>query len=228
MARHHASRETPEELTGARHPRDEAERTDQVLLRRLVRAMEAGDSAEINRAFEDIYNRYVRLVAFVCARYLRDDGDIQSETNLVFVQFFNHADRIDGGGSLRAYLTTAARHQAISHLRAEARRNAHLCDLSDGPPGDSQPYEDAGEDRLARLPDPDEADPGASLRYRALIDDMRSVMDGKALHIVLAHAVYGETFPAIAERLRMKPATVKTVYHRALEAFRQKKGETWL
>lgn len=37
---------------------------------------------------EEIYNRYVRLVAFVVSKYLSDEEDVKDLTNEVFVRFF--------------------------------------------------------------------------------------------------------------------------------------------
>lgn len=193
------------------------ERNDQRALGRLLRAVERGQADEINEAFEDIYNTYVRLVAFVCGKYLSEDDDIKMVTNDVFVQFFNHLDSLDTDGQgLKYYLTVSAKNAALNYLRDQHRhRNALLA------------TEEEAEAFLS-VPDPDSEDMGASVRYRELVRDLSACMDKTALDIVLRHAVMGETFPAIANDLSMKPATVKTIYHRALAAFRREKGTHWI
>ena len=48
-----------------------------------------GDEDRMNRKkWEEIYNRYVRLVAFVVSKYLSDEEDVKDLTNEVFVRFF--------------------------------------------------------------------------------------------------------------------------------------------
>ncbi len=193
------------------------EHNDQRALGRLLRAVERGQADEINTAFESIYNTYVRLVAFVCGKYLSDDDDVKEVTNDVFVQFFNHLDSIDPNGQgLKYYLTVSAKNAALNHLRDQRRHKEALLAT-----------EDEAEAFLS-VPDPDGEDMGASVRYRELVSDLSACMDKTALDIVLRHAVMGETFPAIAKDLGIKPATVKTVYHRALAAFRREKGTHWI
>ncbi len=193
------------------------ERNDRRALGRLLQAVEHGQADEINEAFEDIYHTYVRLVAFVCGKYLSDENDVRSVTNDVFVQLFNHLNRLDPDGhGLKYYLAASAKHAALNHLRDQRRhRDALLA------------TEEETEAFLS-VPDPDCENPDASLRYRELVRDLSACMDRTALDIVLRHAVMGETFPAIASDLGMKPATVKTVYHRALAAFRREKGTHWI
>lgn len=193
------------------------ERDDNRALRRLLRAVERGQADEINTAFEDVYNTYVRLVAFICGKYLSDEDDVKMVTNDVFVRFFNHLNSLDPDGQgLKYYLTVSAKNAAINHLRDQRRhRDALLA------------TEEEAEAFLS-VPDPDGEDMGASVRYRELVRDLAACMDETALDIVLRHAVMGETFPAIGEDLHMKPATVKTIYHRALAAFRREKGAHWI
>ena len=189
---------------------------DRQALTRLKRAIASGREEEIDRAFEDIYRTYVRLVAFVCGKYLSEDDDIKLITNDVFVSFFRHLDRLDSDGQgLKYYLTVSAKNAALNHLRDMQKHREVIADT-----------EEAVE-ASRTVPDPD-SDLGASIRYRELIRDLSSCMDETALNIVLRHAVMGETFPAIAETLGMKSPTVKTIYHRALAAFRREKGNHWI
>ena len=195
---------------------------DEKLLRDLLRALGSGDAAAVNHAFEVIYRTYVRSVALVCTRYLRDDADVQSVTNDVFVSFFQRVVYLDELTSLRAYLTAAARHAALDHLRAQNRKEGRLADpiLSSGEP-------DGETDLLSMLPDPD-GDVESSLRYQELTDDLRATLGDEAAEIILSHAVCGESFSAIAARMGKKENTVKTVYHRAIKKFRREKGDRWL
>lgn len=214
----------------------ETDPEDRRLLDALTAALAAGDREATDRAFEAIYRRHARTVGLVCARYLTDDEAILSATDNVFIALFRRAPHLELTGSLRAYLAASARNAAMDLLREQARRESHLAASfapADGETASgsaSGPAADSVVDPLDRLPDPD-ADVGASLRYRELIRDLHTVLDSRhehAVDILLSHAVYGETFGEIAARLGMKENTARTVYHRALKAFRQKKGENWL
>ncbi len=191
---------------------------DQTLLKNLTHALGSGDAKAVDQAFEAIYNAYAGSVAFVCGRFLSDDTDIRSVTNDVFVRFFQRVVYLDGIESLRAYLLQAARHAALDHLRARSRRERGLTELT--PP-------DPDTDPLTLIPDPDE-DITVHARYKALTDDLRDTVGEEAAEIILAHAVCGESFPAIAARLGLKTNTAKTRYHRAIHQFRKEKGDRWL
>ncbi len=193
------------------------------LLRDLSRALGLGDAAALDRAFEAIYRTYVRSVALVCARFLREDADVQSVTDDVFVAFFQRAASLDlcELGSLRAYLTASAKNAARDHLRAQCRREEFCADMPSAWDADGET------DPLSMLPDP-ESDVTASLRYTELTRDLRATVGDEAAEIILSRAVCGESFPAIAARLGKKENTVKTLYHRAIQKFRREKGERWL
>ncbi len=204
--------------------RDGPDREDLRLVRDLAHAMAAGERTVIDTAFEAIWRRHVRPVALVCARYLSDDGDILSVADDVFVRFFRAVPSLELTTSLRAYLAAIARHAALDHLRSVARREAHMTDIGLSP---DLSHDGDGGDRLSLLPDPD-ADLGASLRYRELVCDLRSVLPAETVELILAHAVWGMSFGEIGRRLGRRENSVKTTYHRALATFRRQKGEHWL
>lgn len=194
---------------------------DHALLETLTHALGSGDAGAVDRAFEVIYNTYAKSVAFVCARFLDSDTDVQSVTDDVFVRFFQRAPYLDGMESLRAYLCQAARRAALDHLRARNRRERGLTTLTPLLDGESDT------DLLTLIPDPD-GDITAHTRYKALTDDLCATVGRESTEIILSHAVCGESFPEIAARLGKKENTVKTAYHRAIKRFRQEKGDRWL
>ncbi len=191
---------------------------DSRLLRDLTDALSSGDRDAVNAAFEAVYHTYARSVALVCGRYLANDADVQSVTNDVFLRFFRRAVYRDGIDSLRAYLTRAARHAALDVLREQNRRERGLADLYADRDGNGET------DPLTLIPDED-GDVTAHARYQALVDELCAAVGKEATAIILAHAVCGESFPAIASRMGKKENTVKTIYHRAIKAYRKEKGD---
>ncbi len=192
--------------------REESSREDRRLLSELCRAIAAGDRRAQDHAFEAIWHRHAAAVSLICARYLADDGDILDVTDEVFLRLFRAAPTLCLTGSLRAYLATLARNTAIDRCRSAVRRAAHLSEPGNGVT-----------DPLAAIPDPD-ADVGASIRYRELVASLRALLSTEEVEIILAHAVWGETFGSIATRLGQKENSVKSRYHRALKTYREKKG----
>lgn len=197
------------------------DKADAALLRDLTAALDSGDADAVNTAFEAIYHACAGSVAFVCARFLDSDTDVQSVTDDVFVSFFQRAPYIEELDSLRAYLCQAARRASMDHLRARRRRERGL----------AMPVPllaaETDTDPMTLIPDPD-GDIPAHARYKALAEDLCATVGRENTEIILAHAVCGESFPRIARRLGKKENTVKTAYHRAIKRFRQEKGDRWL
>ncbi len=190
----------------------EPDKEDRRLLDGLRRAIAAEDRRGEERAFEAIWHRHAGTVSLICARYLQDDGDIVSATDDAFLRFVDALPALHLTVPLRAYLGLLAKHAAIDRLRAVKRREAHLSAPSD-----------STADPLADIPDPD-ADVTSSVRYRELVDSLHAALSAEDVDIILAHAVWGETFSGIAARLGLKENTVKTRYHRALKTYRRRKG----
>ena len=198
-------------------PDDQA---DAALLRDLTAALDNGDADAVNTAFEAIYHACAGSVAFVCARFLDSDTDVQSVTDDVFVSFFQRAPYVEVE-SLRAYLCQAARRAALDHLRAKNRRERGLTEIPLPHDGES------GSDPVTLIPDPDE-DVASHVRYKAMTRALCATVGRENTEIILAHAVCGESFPEIARRLGKKENTIRTAYHRAIKRFRNEKGDRWL
>jgi RNA polymerase sigma-70 factor (ECF subfamily) len=84
--------------------------------RAFVERIRAGD----HRAFEQLFaTHYEALCGFVqsCLRSRESVEDLVQE---IFVRIWEQRERWQPGGTIRQYLFTAARHQAISHLRHAA------------------------------------------------------------------------------------------------------------
>lgn len=102
-----------------------AERTDA----QLVEAALAGDDA----AFEQIFDRHKRFVAFMAARYFRDPAEVEEMVQVAFIKAFAELGAFRGryGASLPSWLGRIASNACIDHLRSRRRRPEHLCsDLS--------------------------------------------------------------------------------------------------
>jgi DNA-directed RNA polymerase specialized sigma24 family protein len=83
----------------------------------LSKALQSGNRARIEAAFETIYNDQVKLVAFVVAKYIADPETVKDVTNDVFVSFFQNAASVSG--SIKFYLCQSAKNAAINRAKKD-------------------------------------------------------------------------------------------------------------
>lgn len=162
----------------------------------LLHALNSHEEAKINQAFEHIYDRYVKLVYFVIAKYIDDEEDIKDLINDVFLQFFNHAHQIHT--SIKSYLTQTAKNASIQFLKKQENNCIPL--------EDTYLLQSAGK----------------TYTYEILIRELAKIVGDEAVNIILLHSVDDLSFKSIGERLDMKENTVKTIYHRAILKYQKK------
>ena len=96
----------------------------------LVELVIAGDQA----AFEEIFERYKRLVAIVASRYFRRLDEIEEIIQIAFAKAFVDMSRFRGlhDRSLSSWLSRITANACIDSLRHRNRRPERLtCDLSE-------------------------------------------------------------------------------------------------
>ena len=105
----------------------QVERTD----RQLVDLVLAGDQY----AFEQIFDRYKRLVASIAARYFRRPEQIEEIIQLSFAKVYVELARFRGLHelSLASWIARISTNACFDALRSEKRKPEDLCcDLTDG------------------------------------------------------------------------------------------------
>lgn len=158
----------------------------------LLKALRSGDESEINRAFEKIYYDYVKLIAFVVGKFVRDGEAVKELVNETFFRLFSHAD---GVKNIKYYLVTTAKNLSIDYVRRERPTEALTEQLAD---------------RTQHSAD-----------YDAVVARLRGVLREDETEIVLLHAVEGYTFREIAAMTGKNRNTVLTTYYRALKRYQK-------
>lgn len=167
----------------------------------LSKALQSGNRARIEAAFETIYNDQVKLVAFVVAKYIADPETVKDVTNDVFVSFFQNAASVSG--SIKFYLCQSAKNAAINRAKKDQ----------------SVLYTDQSEEF------PAEGDERSSAFYRELVASLKKVLNEKELQIVLLHVIEGYPFKEIGAKFGMNENAANVAYFRALKKYRQSQKE---
>lgn len=163
----------------------------------IVARMQAGDTDAFRLVYRDVQPALIRYVTAVAGA--SEAEDVTSET---WTQAIRDLDRFRGGGdAFRGWITTIARHRALDHLRAKARRP--IVDIS----VDELPHRAARED----------VEQGAldSMSTAAALALIRSLPPDQA-EAVLLRAVMGLDARTAGKVLGKRAGAVRTAAYRGL------------
>ena len=169
------------------------------LEKRLLKARQAGNREKINRVFEEVFNEYSKLVAFIIFKYVSQKEDVEDLVMDVFLKVFRESLRTEIG-NIKSYLVMTAKNASVDFLR----KQEVVVDYND------EVLLDLADDRFEKGND-----------YYELVDSMKKVLNEREINIILLHVIYGYSFKEIGSRYAVPEATVKTVYHRAVKKFRK-------
>jgi RNA polymerase sigma-70 factor (ECF subfamily) len=164
----------------------------------LLQASGAGDRA----AFRRLYEATAPKLFGVVLRIVRNRPVAEEILQETYLRVWRNAGRYSPeAGRPMAWLAAIARNAAIDRIRSE--RVAPSTDA-------------AGEEALARLADPGDADPGLREALRACL----AGLDEEARDCVVLAYCSGLSREELAERFGRPVGTIKTLLHRSLRLLR--------
>ena len=81
---------------------------------KLISVLKTGDRNKIEKTFEEIYEKYYKLLYFCVGSYITQREDIEDIVMDTFLSFFNNLDSIDLNGNIKNYLVRSAKNKAIN------------------------------------------------------------------------------------------------------------------
>ena len=81
---------------------------------KLISVLKTGDRNRIEKTFEEIYEKYYKLLYFCVGSYITQREDIEDIVMDTFLSFFNNLDSIDLDGNIKNYLVRSAKNKAIN------------------------------------------------------------------------------------------------------------------
>lgn len=173
----------------------EEKRTDEAL---LLKGLQSGSPALLERAFECFYERHKRLCFFIVGRHLSNEEDVKEVVNEAFASFFHALLERDKPREIlrnsKAYLLKIATNKAYDRLREEQK--------ADDPDG-----------LLEQAP----AKPSPS--YLRIETDLLSFLSVEETSIVLL-SLQGYTAKEIGKMMQKSRSNVSVIYSRALKKLR--------
>ncbi len=182
-------------LDGIKLSRDKDERV--IRDDNWVRGLNEGDK----KAFESIYKCYYSQLYHFLLRYSGSDAVIEDIIQQVFFKIWQNREKIEPRGTLKSYLFTAVRNQALKQIEFDKR----LCGVDAELLNDSAVYQINPEDSI-QLKELEEA-------YQAAV----AKLPEKRRHIFLMHRQDNLTYKEIAAVLNISVKTVETQISRSLK-----------
>ena len=81
---------------------------------KLISVLKTGDRNRIEKIFEEIYEKYYKLLYFCVGSYITQREDIEDIVMDTFLSFFNNLDSIDLDGNIKNYLVRSAKNKEIN------------------------------------------------------------------------------------------------------------------
>lgn len=175
---------------------------------RWVERIREGDRA----AFEALFRAYVEKLCAFAERYVRSSETAQDIVQEVFLRVWKRRHSLRAQGSIKSYLYTAVRHQALDHLkhRQVVARHAEQAQALDA---------QIREQETVASPAPME-----HLCHKELSEAIREAIEQlperRRLVFVLSRE-HGLTYKEIAHTLGISVSTVETQMRRAFKALRR-------
>lgn len=169
---------------------------DVVMEKQMKKALKSKDASIINKAFEDVFNAYKGLVCFILAKYISKPEDIDDLLQDTFLDYFRHAYSVQ---NIKSYLTTSAKNKALTRLKAE-QRNISI------------PVEDI---------DLYKSNKDMTNEYYIVMNQLKKALSEVEYSVLCLHLLEDKTFKYIAELLKEKESTIKTIYYRTIQKSKQ-------
>lgn len=174
---------------------------------KLKKAIISGDRKRINRAFEDFYNHYFKLIYYIISQYINNKSDIEDITQEVFLKFFNNILNVDIDKNIKYYLTTMAKNMSLNYLKSKHHNIIYAEDLI-----------------LTILDNQNNIERHL---YKDIFDDLSKCLNKLEVKIIILHIIEGMKFKDISNCLSMSINSVLTIYSRAFKKIKKEKGDVY-
>lgn len=148
--------------------------------------------------FEQVYNKYKKLVSFVVSKYIADIEIIKDITHDVFLNYIEHEEK---AGNIQKYLTSTAKYMSLKYLdNTNNIIKSSNMDLIN---------ENINEAK-------------SNINYLLFIEDLKKIISDEEIEIIILYAVYNYSFVEISLEKNMNYNNVKSIYRRAILKCREK------
>lgn len=165
---------------------------------RFLKAINRGNIEDPTSFFEQIYNKYYRLLFFVAFNYLKDEVLAQDVVQGVFVSFFErclNGDFLENIRNLKTYLCITTKNASLKELKSQSLKSYDF--------------------------DIDEvADKGESTHKEYLLYDILNKLSKEEINLLIDHLCFDKSFGAISKETNVSPNTLKSKYRRAIKKIR--------
>ena len=161
----------------------------------LISVLKSKEKNKIEKVFNEIYKKYIKLVYFIVAQYVDNQLDIEELCNDVFLNFFNHLDKIKIR-SIKYYLATSAKNTALNFIKKNKDKYVPL-----------------------------EKEVMISDKNKIICTFLNEYLDDEERIIIFEHLYLNKSLRLIAKENNLNPNTLKSRYRRILLKLKEKVGD---
>lgn len=184
----------------------------------LVNRARLGDPV----AFELIMRRHNQRLFRLTRSILKDGHETEDVIQATFVRAFQKLDTFTGPQGFSAWLGKIAMNEAYGRLRGRGR----VIYLDDHLAAGDEPTR-ARKSEVMRSEQPGPERLAANRELRRLLENAIDALPDEFRTVFVLRAVEGVNTEEAAQQLSIKPATVKTRFHRARRLLQSTLGEEW-
>jgi RNA polymerase sigma-70 factor (ECF subfamily) len=175
----------------------------------------AGSEMTETEHFEEFMRAYQNLVFSVAMRMLGNQAEAEDVSQEVFLKAYERFGELRHSPTVAGWLKTVTTNMCLNHLSRYRARWRFFSEMTNPDESDA--------DFAANLPAPDHREQEMTVadQRRLLEAAMQKLPDAQRVPLVLYH-FEDMSYEAIAARLKVSLAKVKTDIHRAREALRRR------
>ena len=151
------------------------------------------------KAFEEIYQKYHKLVFYVALQIVKDEDVAQDIMQDTFVKFMKQIDHYEDQGKIKQYLTTISKNLSLNYIKKNRRNEVD--------------YEITNDDFVFK----DDID----IDKEILFTRLSYLLNDKELNIVILYVLEDKKHREIAQLLDLPLGTVTYIYSRAIEKLKK-------
>ena len=155
------------------------------------------DEVLLDSVFEEIYNKYFNLSAFIISKYVKNKLDVEELVNDVFFKFYEKIIETEIN-NIKYYIVSISKNCAINFVT----KKTLLIEYDETYINN---FNDSNKDTL----------------YHEVINEMEKILTSEEINIILLHEIYMFSINDISIKYNKPRTTISSIYKRAIKKFQK-------
>ena len=168
--------------------------------KKLIAMLRSNDRSIIETGFQNIYEKYHKLVFHCIYKIIKDYLDTEELTNDTFISVFNNRKNLIESKNVKYYIIKTAKNLSIDYLRKKKRESETYLNYQNNSENDSKVVD-----------------------IKEFLKKLEDSLNEKELDVIIKHLFEGMPFKEIAEIDGSKTSKISNIYYRALDKLKERR-----